>query len=137
MGGMVSWGSKKQKTVSASTVESEFQAACLAIKEVRWLRGLLTEWGVKVGEVELRCDNSGCLSHLKNPVVSGYTKHVAIRFCFAREAVALGQVTPQYVNTDDNVADLLTKPLPPTTFVKHREAMGVVPLPSHLTKGKC
>jgi transposase InsO family protein len=137
MGGVVSWASKKQKTVSTSTVEAEFQAACLAIKEVVWLKGFLKELGVTVGEVRLKCDNQGCLSHLKHPVISGYTKHAAVRFCYAREAVELGLVVPEFVSTDANVADIFTKPLPPTSFLRHRDALGVVALPPHLVKGKC
>jgi hypothetical protein len=137
MGGVVSWASKKQKTVSTSTVEAEFQAACLAIKEVVWLKGFLKELGVTVGEVSLKCDNQGCLSHLKHPVISGYTKHAAVRFCYAREAVELGLVVPEFVSTDANVADIFTKPLPPTSFLRHRDALGVVALPPHLVKGKC
>ena len=137
LGGVVSWGSKKQKILSTCTVDSEFVAASLAIKEVIWLRGLLTELGVKVGKVNLVCDNNGCLSHLRDPLISGATKHSAIRFHFAREAVDDGQVVPGYVGTDDNIADIFTKPLPPVVFEKHREGLGVVPLPPHLLKGKC
>ena len=137
LGGVVSWGSKKQKILSTCTVDSEFVAASLAIKEVIWLRGLLTELGVKVGKVNLVCDNNGCLSHLKDPLISGATKHSAIRFHFAREAVDDGQVIPGYVGTDENVAYIFTKPLSPAVFEKHRDGLGVVPLPPHLLKGKC
>jgi transposase InsO family protein len=137
LGGVVSWASKKQKTVSTSTVEAEFQAACLAIKEVIWLKGSLKELGMTVGNVLLKCDNQGCLNHLKHPVISSYTKHAAVRFCYAREAVELGQVVPEFVSTEVNVADIFTKPLPPTTFLKHRDALGVIPLPPHLVKEKC
>jgi hypothetical protein len=137
LGGVVSWASKKQKTIAQSTVEAEFQAACLAINEVNWLRKMLNELGVHVGEVVMHCDNRGCLTHLKNPVVSGYTKHLAIRFHKTREAVVLGQVVPKYVGTNENTADIFTKALPPQTFLYHRDALGVVPVPSSLLKGKC
>jgi hypothetical protein len=101
------------------------------------LKGLLKELGLTVGNVLLKCDNQGCLNHLKHPVISSYTKHAAVRFCYAREAVELGQVVPEFVSTEVNVADIFTKPLPPTTFLKHRDALGVIPLPPHLVKGKC
>ena len=82
-------------------------------------------------------DNRGCLAHLKDPIVSSHTKHVAIRFQKAREAVVLGQVTPKYVCTKDNTADIFTKALPPVSFLVHRASLGVVPLPTSLLKGKC
>ena len=112
-------------------------AANLAIKEVIWLRGLLNEFGVKVGSVSLVCDNNGCLSHLKDPLISGATKHAAIRFHYAREAVDDGHVVPSFVGTNDNVADIFTKPLTGEVFEKHRDGLGVVPLPPHLLKWKC
>ena len=136
MGGTVSWGSKKQKTVTLNTVEAEFQAACLAIKEVRWMRGLLNELGIKVGDVNLFCDNEGCLAHLNNPVVSQFTKHASIRFHFAREAVVLGHVKPQFVGSKDNVADIMTKPLHRVDFERHRDSLGILPY-NPLPKGKC
>jgi transposase InsO family protein len=137
MGGVVSWASKKQSTIAQSTVEAEFQAACLAINEVNWLKQYMEELGVQTGEVALYGDNRGCLSHLRNPIVSNHTKHISVRFHKAREAVALGQVTPEYVSTDANTADIFTKALPPTTFLGHREALGVVPVPASLLEGKC
>jgi hypothetical protein len=137
MGGLVSWGSKKQSSVSLSTTEAEFQASCVAINEVNWLKGLLGEMGISVGKVPLYCDSNGCLSQLKNPQCSRFTKHIAIRFHRAREAVDAGEVSPVFVGTKENVADIFTKALGPQDFERHRESLGVVEVPDHLTKGKC
>jgi hypothetical protein len=137
MGGLVSWGSKKQSSVSLSTTEAEFQASCVAINEVNWLKGLLGEMGISVGKVPLYCDSNGCLSQLKNPQCSRLTKHIAIRFHRAREAVDAGEVSPVFVGTKENVADIFTKALGPQDFERHRESLGVVEVPAHLTKGKC
>jgi hypothetical protein len=125
-GGVVSWGSKKQHSVSTSTVEAEFQAACLVVNEVAWLRGMLWELGIPVGDIPLHCDNSGSLRHLKDPVNTIHTKHIAIKFARAREAVMRGEVKPVYVGTDVNVADIFTKALTPTVFLRHRDSLGVV-----------
>jgi hypothetical protein len=77
------------------------------------------------------------LSQLKNPQCSRYTKHIAIRFHRAREAVDAGEVSPVFVGTKENVADIFTKALGPQDFERHRESLGVVEVPDHLTKGKC
>lgn len=136
MGGMVSWGAKKQSTVATSTLEAEFQAASIAIKEVNWLRGLLGELGVKVREVPLHCDSNGCLTHLKDPLITQHTKHIAIKFHFTREAVAAGEVTPRFVGTRENMADAFTKALGTVDFLRHRDSLGVVELPDNLiTRG--
>jgi hypothetical protein len=44
-GGAVSWTSKKQNSVATSTVEAEFMASSVAIKEANWLRSFLEEIG--------------------------------------------------------------------------------------------
>jgi hypothetical protein len=124
-GGAVSWGSKKQQSVATSTVEAEFIAASHAIKEGVWLGSLLEELGKSVAGVELRMDNMGCIANLQNHVLSKYTKHISVCYHQAREKVAWGQVTPVYVNTESNVADIFTKPLPSPAFLKHRDSLRI------------
>ena len=125
-GGAVVWSSKKQQATATSTVEAEFRAASQAVKEAIWLRGLLEELHIPVWRVPLHCDNTGCIQNLRNPVNSKYTKHVAVSFHHARTAVILGQVDVKYVATQDNVADIFTKPLVPSVFKAHRLTLGVV-----------
>jgi hypothetical protein len=126
-GGAVSWGSKKQQSVATSTVEAEFIAASHAIKEGVWLGSLLKELGQSVSGVELRMDITGCIANLQNNVLSKYTKHISVCYHQAREKVAWGQITPVYVhvNTEDNVADIFTKPLPNPSFLKQRDSLSV------------
>jgi hypothetical protein len=106
-GSAVVWGSKKQHSVATSTVEAEFMAT--------------PPWSVK-----LYCDNQGCIANLKNPLYSKFTKHIALCFHFAREAVAMGKVTLCYVESAKNKPDMLTKPLARPVFQLHRHAFGLV-----------
>jgi len=75
--------------------------------------------------VKLYCDNQGCIANLKNPLYSKYTKHIAVCFHFAREAIAMGQVILCYVESAKNKADMLTKPLSRHLFQFHRSAFGL------------
>jgi hypothetical protein len=101
-------------------------ATSLAIKELNWLRGFLEEIGTPPWSVKLYCDNQGCIANLKNPLYSKYTKHIAVCFHFAREAIAMGQVSLCYVESAKNKADMLTKPLARPVFQLHRRAFGLV-----------
>jgi hypothetical protein len=124
-GEAVSWGSKKQQPVATSTVEAEYIATSHAIREGVWLGSLLEELGQQVSKVELNMDNMGCIATLQNHVLSKYTKHISVCYHQAREKVAWGQISPVYVNTDDNVADLFTKPLSGPSFLKHRDNLRI------------
>lgn len=75
--------------------------------------------------IKLHCDNQGCIANLKNPLSSKYTKHIAVSFPFAREAIGKGHVDRRYVESGNNVPDLLTKPLAKPVFVKHRDNIGI------------
>ncbi|KAJ9534609.1 hypothetical protein QJQ45_002888 [Haematococcus lacustris] len=122
----VSWRSKLQTTVAASTTEAEYQAAADATKEALFLRKLLHELqDGGGGPVPIRCDSQGAVALLKNPVESQRSKHIAVMHHMARERVWRGEVLFTYCPTADMVADALTKALPGQKFGKCKEGMGV------------
>ncbi|POM77867.1 RxLR effector candidate protein [Phytophthora palmivora] len=66
-----------------------------------------TKSAVKIYE-----DNQGSIALAKNPEFHKRTKHIDIRYHFAREKVEDGQVVVlDYCSTKDMLADLMTKPI--------------------------
>jgi hypothetical protein len=124
-GGAITWSSRLQPTVAASTTESEYMAAAAAIKESLWLRKLLKSLGEDPDPLTIRADSQSAIKLLKNPIVSNRSKHIDIAHHFARERVARNEVTFEYISTDAMVADALTKPVPLSKFIFCREAMGL------------
>lgn len=111
-GGAISWSSKRQPTVAASTTEAEYMAAGSAVKEGLWLRKLLGSLDLPMDAVHIACDNQSAIKLLKNPIFSARSKHIDIIHHFARERVLRKEVTFHYVHTRKMLADLMTKPLP-------------------------
>jgi hypothetical protein len=111
-GGAISWASKRQPTVAASTTETEYMAASSAAREALWLRKLVTDLGQPLAVVPVSCDNRGALSLLHNPILSDRSKHIDVHHHFVRERVARGEVAFGWVPTMEMTADVFTKSLP-------------------------
>ena len=124
---VVSWFSRKQKSVALSSTEAEYMAASQASCEAIWLRKLLVRlFGRELRSTTIYCDNQSCIKLSENPVFHDRSKHIEIRYHFIRDWVQRGAVRLVYVSTDDQVADILTKSLPKGKHVRFRGMMGVV-----------
>ena len=124
-GGAITWASRLQPTVAASTTEAEYMAAAATIKEALWLRKLLRDLGMDLSCITIKADSQSSIKLLKNPIISNRSKHIDIVHHFARERVARNEVTFEYIRTDHMVADALTKPVPTCKFIFCRDGMGI------------
>jgi len=120
-GDPVSWSSKKQRVVALSTCEAELYAEAAAIQEVLWLRGLLRELGLQLSTGSLVYgDNQSALAASSNGVKSERTKHVDVKYHFITETVENGHVKLKWVPTQQQQADIFTKPLHAPAFLHLR-----------------
>jgi hypothetical protein len=60
----------------------------------------------------LKVDNKAVIDLIKNLVHHGRSKQIRIRYHFIRECAAEGRIEVQFMGSDDQLADILTKPLP-------------------------
>ena len=125
-GGALSWSSRRQPTVAASTTEAEYMAEAAAAKEAIWLRKLLGDLGVKVpATIKIMADNQSAIKLASNPVTSARSKHIDVLYHFVRERVAREEIEFEYIATAQMVADSLTKAVPEDKVVFCRNSMGV------------
>eukprot|EP00253_Pinus_taeda_P012844 PITA_12844 len=110
--GAISWASKKQPVVSLSTTEVEYVAATTATCQAVWLRRVLRDLCHEQGKgTTIYCDNNSAIALSKNSVFHKRTKHIDTKFHFIRELVNNGEIVLQRCRTENQLADILTKPL--------------------------
>ncbi|RVW20081.1 Retrovirus-related Pol polyprotein from transposon RE1, partial [Vitis vinifera] len=77
------------------------------------------------GTMVVFCDNTSAINISKNPVLHSRTKHIDIRHHFIRDLVEDKVVSLEYVPTEGQIADILTKPLDVSRFESLRKSIGL------------
>ena len=76
-------------------------------------------------------DNTSAIIISKNLVLHSKTKHIAIKYHFLREQVVNKVVKLEYIASNEQIADIFTKPLLREQFEYLREKMAIVPFQRH------
>ena len=115
----VSWRSRKQPTVALSSCEAEFVSLAFAVQEAMFLRQLIVDMtGCNFHTVNLLVDNQGAIAISKNPVQHQRSKHISIKYHFVRTEIKNNVVSLTYIESDNNIADLFTKPVSRAKLLK-------------------
>jgi hypothetical protein len=132
----ISWQSVKQQVVAMSSCEAEYIMASTASTQALWLARLLGNLLRRdVEAVELRVDSQSALALAKNLVFHERSKQIRVMYHFIRDCLAEGSINARYINTKDQLADLLTKPLGRIKFLELCSRSGMAQL-SHKTTHK-
>ena len=132
---LVSWSSKKQTVVTRSSAENEYRALASASAEITWIQSLLKELKIKCTTLPVVwCDNVSATGLAKNHVYYLRTKHIELDMHFVRDKVLAGELEINYIPSEEQIADILTKPLTFTHFNYFRAKLKVHPCPLSLRK---
>ena len=122
---LVSWSSKKQNSVALSTAEAEYVSIGNCCAQVLWIKQQLNDYGINFKTVPIKCDNTSAINLTKNPVHHSRSKHIEIRHHFIRDHVNNGHIYVEYVPTENQFADIFTKPLEKVKFEFIRNELGI------------
>ncbi|GJX80275.1 hypothetical protein Tco_0328424 [Tanacetum coccineum] len=123
---LTSWFSKKQTALSISTTEAEYVSVEKAYQQALWMKQALVDYDIKLGDIPILCNNKGAIDLSKNPVLHFRTKHIEIRHHFLRDNVQKGNISIEKVSSEDNITDILTKPLKREPFNLLRLGLGLM-----------
>nr|GEV87406.1 NB-ARC domains-containing protein [Tanacetum cinerariifolium] len=120
------WSSKKQPIVTLSSCEAEYIAATSCVCHANWLKSMLKELHMEQEDAtEIYVDNKSTIDLAKNPVYHDRSKHINTCYHFIREFIARKDVRVIHTSSEDQVADIFTKPLNERDFTRQRIMLGV------------
>nr|GEW90823.1 copia protein [Tanacetum cinerariifolium] len=89
---LTSWFSKKQTALAISTTQVEYVSAEKACQQALWTKHAIIDYGVRLNDVPIMCDNKGVIDHNKNLVQHSRTKYIEIRHHFLHDNVQKGHI---------------------------------------------
>ena len=108
---LVAWLSKKQGSISLSTIEAEYIAATPYCTQILWMTQTLVDLKVTyTNPIPLHCDNTSAISVSKNHVLHSKKNHIPIKYHFLKEGVIKRAVQLNYIPSTKQIADIFTNP---------------------------
>jgi hypothetical protein len=99
---------------------AEYIAAEQCCAQLLWMKQTLQDFGYNLSKVPLLCDNESAIRLADNPVEHSRTKHIDIRHHFLRDHQQKGDIDVYHISTENQLADIFTKPLDEKRFCRLR-----------------
>lgn len=123
----ISWNCARQATIALSSTEAEYQALTESLKEALWLRNLTIELRIQpVKPITVMCDNKGAIDLAHNASYSKRTKHIDYKHYFIKERIERNEIIVDFVSSENQEADALTKPVSKEKLIKFVTLMGII-----------
>ncbi len=115
---LISWSSKCQSTMTLFTTEAEYYALSQAVKKTTWLRKLFTNLElyttttkipIFIDPVKINANSTEAIKTAENLIESEQIKHFDIHYHFVHQKISGGRIQLNYIPTNENIADSLTK----------------------------
>ena len=123
---MVSWRSHRQPTVALSSTEAKYMSMCNCAQQILWIKSLFRKCHLTLNHFAMFSDNKGAIHLAWNPVMEGRSKHIDIKYYFLRERVKDNSFVLDYVSTDQQLVDIMTKNLTWQKFQENRSRLNLI-----------
>lgn len=107
-------------------MEAEYVALAECAKEVIFIKSILKELQIDVENTKIFCDNRAAIEIAKNPKDHQRAKHIDIKFHFIRKEIEEKTFELEPISSQENCADIFTKPLNANVFHNHCSKLGLL-----------
>ena len=117
---------KLLKSIALSSCEGELMAASETGKEAMKIKNLIEDIGLKTlfkTPFTMYCDNDSARIAIQRPSQSKRTRHIETRHFWLRNKIEEGVFKLLRIPTEENIADIGTKPLAAPRFIKLRDQL--------------
>jgi hypothetical protein len=90
------------------------------------MKATLNDFGIEFKQVPLLCNNESAMKLTNNPIEHARTKHIDVRHHFIRDHQQKEDISIENVGTDDQLANIFTKPLDEKRFCKLRNELNIL-----------
>ncbi|CAA6672141.1 unnamed protein product [Spirodela intermedia] len=126
-----------RKVVAQSSCEAEYIAAANAACQGVWLARVLAEVHGSAPSVPmLKVDNKSAIALIKNSVLHRHSKHIEVKYYLVRESAEKGQINVEFIRSEEQLGDVLTKPLGKVKFHEFRAKIGLVDVRGKYSKAQ-
>nr|GEV66808.1 copia protein [Tanacetum cinerariifolium] len=123
---LTSWFLKMQTALAIFTTEVEYVSAGKACQQALWMKQSLIDYEVRLDDIPIMCDNKWAIDLSNNPIQHSRTKHIEIHHHFLHDNVQKWNISIEKVSSEDNIANILTKPLKRKPFNYLRLGLGMM-----------
>ena len=111
-------------------IEAQYIVAGSCCAQILWIKMQLEDNNTKQNKISIKCDNTSAINLSKNPIQHSRSKHIEIRYHFIREHVANEDVNLEYINKENQLADIFIKPLREDKFCSLRRELRIFDIES-------
>jgi hypothetical protein len=110
----------------------EYIVAANATCQALWLARVLAEvQGSASSTPLLRVDNKSAFALIKNLVLHGQSKHIEVKYHLVRESTENGRIKVEFIRSEEQLGDILTKPLGKVKFLEVHTKIDLINVDGH------
>ncbi|GJX31181.1 hypothetical protein Tco_0241036, partial [Tanacetum coccineum] len=112
----------------SNTKDNSSTTLTAAGKEAEWLKNLLIEipsWSKPISPISIRCDSVATLTKAYSQIYNGKSRHLGVRHSMICKMIMNGVISIEFVMSQQNLADHLTKGLARDLVIKSAKGVGL------------